>query len=455
VVAIVTLALAPAHAHAVDLLAGGVFGAAGPGWRAGDVHVHTCYSHDSYCGPGDDNTGPDTAYSSGGTVAERFQEAALKGLDFLVISDHDDIRAQKDPGFGSAGVVGIAAYEASLAGGHAQMLGATRQYDKGHTETAAIAAASARAMAAALRRDGGLFQSNHPSYRAGAPVSSCKELELKRWQSDPLHWKYGFSVPLGSVEVWNATTLIRPSELFWECWLQRGARLGATGGSDSHGANQGNVGLPTTWVFARDSSPAAILAAIRAGRTTITRLPPAAGGARLLLEADRDGDGDYESMVGDTVATGTPMRVRAEGLAGAGLVRVRANGTRLVDGAQLLPGSSVRFPAPARSGWVYAELMQSQATRAADPGCQPTGQSLDTCSADLAITALTSPIYVERRGRPGWTGEPTAPIEPADDLPIVPGDDAHEPDREPPLDPILQSGLGTPLPDVPAYGAMP
>src|SRR5262249_20106447 len=85
-------------------------------WYPGDDHVHTCFSPDAYCPPNDDNTGPDTFYSSFGTVGERFAEGAAKGLDWLIISDHNDIRAQSDPDFGSMGVVGIPAYEASLAG---------------------------------------------------------------------------------------------------------------------------------------------------------------------------------------------------------------------------------------------------------------------------------------------------------------------------------------------------
>src|SRR5829696_118819 len=92
--------------------------AAGAAWFAGDGHVHTCYSHDAYCGPLDDNTGPDTIYSSGGSVDQRFREAALKGLDFVTICDHDDVRAQTDPAYGTHGVVGLPAYEASLSGGH-------------------------------------------------------------------------------------------------------------------------------------------------------------------------------------------------------------------------------------------------------------------------------------------------------------------------------------------------
>ena len=37
-------------------------------WLAGDLHVHTTYSHDSYGGPSDDNTGPEEAYILGWPV---------------------------------------------------------------------------------------------------------------------------------------------------------------------------------------------------------------------------------------------------------------------------------------------------------------------------------------------------------------------------------------------------
>src|SRR5438309_346428 len=127
------------------------------------MHVHTCYSHDAYCGPTDDNTGPDTFYSAGGTVAERFMEAKAKGLDFLNISDHDDIRAWTDPGFGAFGVLGLHSYEASLAGGHAHIVGVRRHYDPGPASSPDEAAASARALEQQVDTDGGLFQANHPS----------------------------------------------------------------------------------------------------------------------------------------------------------------------------------------------------------------------------------------------------------------------------------------------------
>ena len=81
--------------------------------------------------------------------------------------------------------------------------------------------------------------------------------------------------------------------------------------------------MPTTWVLAGSDQPAALLAAMRAGRTTLSRMPPALGGVRLVIEGDADRDGDYESRIGDQVPPGTPLRVRAEGGPGAGL-RARA-----------------------------------------------------------------------------------------------------------------------------------
>lgn len=402
-------------------------------WVAGDGHVHTCYSHDAYCGPTDDE-GQDAFYSFGGTVDERFAEASAKGLQFLVISDHDDVRAHADPAFGTHGVVGVHAYEASLSGGHAQMLGALRQYPKGAGDAAATVA-----MADALRADGGVFQANHPGYRVtGAPLATCADAESSR-----MHWRYGFGVLPDTVEVWNATTLLQPSELFWECWLQRGARLGALAGSDSHGANHLNVGIPSTWALAASSREADVLAAIRAGRTTLSRVPPSQGAVRLLLEGDRDGDGRFESAIGDEVPVGAPLRVRAEGAPLRGLLRVRANGRTVVDGEELAPGGTLALRAPAEPGWARATLYLAGGTAAVDPGCAPPDTELGsppiaTCSEDLAVAAMTSPI---------WVG-PAAAAPRVDAGGPAPAPVAGEPDDRAPIPPAQQSGGGS-LPDVP------
>src|SRR3712207_3568376 len=159
---------------------------------------------------------------------------------------------------------------------------------------------------------------------------------------DNTDWQYGFGVRPDTLEGWNATTLLEPAEQYWECWLQMGWRMPATAGSDSHGGNQANLGMPTLWVNADDRSEAGILRAMRDGRTTITRMPPVLGGTRLLLEADANRDGRFEASMGDVVAPGTPMRVRTDGVAPPATVRVRANGATLVE-RTLAPGESATF----------------------------------------------------------------------------------------------------------------
>ena len=422
--------------------------AAGAEWFAGDGHVHTCYSHDSWCGPGidDDPIEPNfedpaeseypAFYSFGAAVADRFGEAAAKGMQFLVISDHDRIGAWEDPGWGIAGVTGIHAYETSIRG-HAQVIGAKRLYDRGDQSTAAI-----ERLAGALRTDGGAFQVNHPGYRLGELPQTCEDVVDEKFD---MHWKYGFQVLPDTVEVWNATTLLRPSELYWECWLQRGARLGALAGSDSHGANHANIGFPMTWAFAKSSSEADIIAAIRAGRTTLSRVAPNQGAVQLLLEADVNRDGRFgpdEGMIGDEVPPKTPLLVRAENLPGPGLLRVRANGATTIEGARLLPTGTMAFEAPAEPGWVRATLYLNDGTAAVDPGCGPTpfGDSpISTCSEDMAVAAMTSPI---------WIGEPAKEPKVDPPGPTPPPAQGREPDSQPPLEPGGPGEAGR-MPDVP------
>lgn len=356
-------------------------------WLAGDNHVHTCYSHDSWCP--DEEPQAETVYSSFATVQQRFAEASLKGLDYLVVSDHDDIRAHTDPSFGSSGVLGIQAYETSIRG-HAQMLGAGRLYDAGDESAAAI-----NAMADALNTDGGAFQANHPSYRAESSFTDCAQAESA---SNPLHWGYGYAVAPDAIEVWNPTQQLTPAEVYWECWLQRdpgNVRIGLTGGSDTHGAQQPTIANPTTWVFASERSQPAILDAIRAGRTTVSRLAPAQGGGRLLLEADGDGDGEYEAMVGDVVEPGSKVRVVADGFAHPGRLRVRFNGQTIAD-TTIAPGTPVELTPPAQPGWIRAVMFLQQETMGADPGCrQPFAAEspISLCATDLAVAAMTSPVY--------------------------------------------------------------
>lgn len=360
-------------------------------WLAGDLHVHTCYSHDAYCGPSDTNTGPEDFYTLSGTVGERFAEASAKGLDYLAITDHDDIRSVDDPGFGTAGVIGVGGYEGGF-GGHGQVLGVRHKFPGAAVD-----------VAPAVRAEGGAFQINHPADALSDPMDTCAETQN-------LDWEHGYDVVPDTVEVWNIGHLLQPpvpagnsnddAEHFWECFLTDGHHVGGTGGSDSHwlstSAFQG-VGNPTTWVFAPERSERGITQALREGRTSISMVPPAGGAARLLLEADADGDGVYDAMIGDTVPPGVAMRVRAEGTFLPGFVKVRVRdgdeaGRTLLDGQPLAPGGVVDFTAPEEPGWVRATLYQVHPDAPAD-ACATFDTSY--CRNQLITGALTSPIYLQ------------------------------------------------------------
>ncbi|HUR15057.1 MAG TPA: CehA/McbA family metallohydrolase [Mycobacteriales bacterium] len=436
-------------------------------WLAGDLHVHTCYSHDVYCprgedgakyfqddtgtpldevpfndlpvggaldtlGMGDSNTTLTEVYTTGGTVQERFLEASLKGLDYLAITDHHSdgspresgARSVNDPGFGTSEVVGVPGYENSIHG-HAQMLGATHVYGAGDQGVA-----DANAMAAALRADGGLLQANHPADGIDHEMKTCEDTDGFG------SWGYDYDVPVESVEVWNTNHwLNRPlpasaanddAVFFWECMLSKGRHVAATGGGDSHwmsvAAAQG-VGNPTTWVFAKERSARGVLDAVRQGRTSISVQTPLSGATQLLLEADADRDGSFESMIGDTVPPSTPMRVRALGTPGAGLVEVRANGQTLVAGAPLVPGGTVDFTSPAKPGWVRASLYLPDGEAERRLACDDElGAETTLCRYELGMIAMTSAIYLAvppppvqpcaSRGR-SEVCHPTHPVVPA------------------------------------------
>lgn len=302
-------------------------------WLAGDLHCHTTYSHDVYGGPDDDNTGPEDFYTLGWSVAEQIAIAESRGLDYLAITDHNDVRALTDPGYHSVtgNLTLIPGYEHSMSGGHAGCLGVSNLID-----------VDTRTDAGALRlRDavhdlGGTFILNHPFWDKQGKQS----------------WEYSVEVRPDSIEVWNiswpfradvaqgqtATSNNYKSLPLWEEYLSRWGRIPANGGSDNHWrsttAAQG-VGQPCTWVFAKDRAWGSILEAIKAGRTTVSALPPLMGGARVFLTAK---SGSEEYMAGDTVLGSATIVVRVVGAPGH-MLKLVADGTAL----EPVPVTSVDF----------------------------------------------------------------------------------------------------------------
>lgn len=387
-------------------------------WIAGDLHVHTTYSHDSlgvqFDEDGnpqlDDEIDPAEAYTIGNTVVEQFAVAAARGLDFLAITDHNRVDAQSDPGWEASGVVGIPAYEKSL-NGHAQMVGATKVYPSGDLDQDGESndADDVQMIADALRADGGVFQQNHPT----SDYAERGEIDL-----DHLDWGYGYGVVPDTLEVWNIGPLWQPpmpsaSSLddalrYWNGYLDRGHRVGATGGSDNHYKATLPVqgpGQPTTWVFATDRTVAGVLDGLRNGRTFVSWQPPAHGGPQLLLEADGNDDGTFEAIAGDAVDPAASWQARVVNAPPGASVRIVVDRGEMAAELDVPPGeAAVQFTVPGDTTWVRAELVVPDGQDVRVSVCdEALGDQTTYCRNRLGLLAISSPIYVERS--PGRSGD--------------------------------------------------
>ena len=269
------------------------------------------------------------------------------------------------------------------------MLGANKLYDD------ADGAFEVNELAEELRLDGGAFQINHPADGSTAFPHDAD-------------WGYGYEVQPDTVEVWNISRLYQPpfpsgssnddAIRYWEGWLD-GREGPTTGGSDNHykatlGAQ--GPGQPTTWVLAEEKSQAGIIAGLKAGHTSISHQPPGHSGPRLYLEADGDGDGEFESMMGDTVPPGSKIRVRVENGLGHFIRLITDGGTQLGSPVPVQgPDFESALEMPEDLTWVRAELFDPDLAEERKLTCDPLiGSGSTYCRNLLAVTAMTSAVYL-------------------------------------------------------------
>ena len=280
--------------------------AARPGWLRGDLHCHTRYS--------DGDSWP----------AEMLHAAAEAGLDFLGVTDHNNVAHHAEYGRGGGDLpIVVPGVEVTTYGGHWNAWGTDRWWEFREPTTEGVE----RSMQAAV--DAGAFVSvNHPK-PFGPP------------------WEYDTIGPAHAMEVWNGPWANRNAVALarWDEELATGRRLTAVGGSDTHllrsldpdPRHAPAPGRPTTWVEAgarRDA--AAIVRAMRSGRTFVSASP---AGPQLYLTATR-------TRLEVEIVGGTGMRlelVGAPGLLASRTVRSHAE--------------SCDFDVPGASAYVRAQLV--------------------------------------------------------------------------------------------------
>jgi len=225
------------------------------GWLRGDLHCHTLFS--------DGDSWP----------IEMLEAASAAGLDFLGVTDHNNVahHAAYGPGGRGGEPLVIPGVEVTTYGGHWNAWGTDRWWEFREPESDAVE----RTMRAAMA--------------SGAVVSICHPKPF----GPP--WEYENDGGFHAIEVWNGpwAQLNAASLARWEGLLRRGVRCVAVGGSDTHYLHRRDVaprhadsiGTPTTWVHVEGvPTVAAILAALRDGRSFVSESPR---GPQVYLDADR------------------------------------------------------------------------------------------------------------------------------------------------------------------------
>jgi hypothetical protein len=263
----------------------------GPGWYRGDLHAHTLHSDGTW------------------DVPDLVGWARARGLDFLTVTDHNTVSSHAPAQtLADDALLVLGGSELTTHSGHALTLGHPGWQE---WRTGPVTGRSMPEIATEVRGRGALFVIAHPMAPGDPACTGCR-------------WEYADMMPgnAGLVEIWNGGPWSDYNEdglRLFRAWLAQGHRLRATAGSDVHGdyLGQGEVGF--NHVLAEAFAPAAILAAVRAGRNYLS------SGPRLVLTA-RGADGVEVPMGGqvtgpagvaaDWSALGQPMNLRLVGVAG-------------------------------------------------------------------------------------------------------------------------------------------
>jgi hypothetical protein len=330
------------------------------GWYKGDLHAHTGQS-DGSCPSMSGRRVPCPEFKV-------LEAAAARGLDFLAVTEHNTTS-----GYLSLlrwqdyfdRLLLIRGREITTYHGHTNVYGAGDWIDFRLSPSN-----SANNIADRVHALGGMLSVNHPALPTGEICMGCG------WNPEP---------PLAdekidAIEAVNGTDVeTKLSGIpVWERRLQAGHRVTAIGGSDDHdsGTRPGHpVGTPTTVVYARELSEAAILDGIRAGHVFLKTRGP--DGPDIYLSAETAG---HHAIVGDALklARGEHAQFTVQVLNGAGgRVEIVSDGKV----AHLLPDAAVAGNDETKHFDISGDGQRHW-------------YRVNVRAADGSLLALTNPIYV-------------------------------------------------------------
>jgi len=234
----------------------------GPGWFAGDLHVHSGHSDGYQDGEG---------HHAPVLVRDLVALAEKAHLDFLAVTDHNTASHWIDVDRTQAAAPDLLLLhgrEVTTARGHFNAVGERR-----FTDYRLNFGLPMPSLLSDVGSDGSFLSINHPWLKSDAWCAGCG-------------WADRDPKTIGSVagvEVVNGSTPTSDGEspgwIWWADALNAGARLVAVGGSDVHDPRGGGarLGYPSTVVWASDLSEPAIVAGLKAGRVFLrSRVDPRA-----------------------------------------------------------------------------------------------------------------------------------------------------------------------------------
>lgn len=344
------------------------------GWYGGDLHAHTPASSD--------------AWSTGSALSphEWAATATDLGLDFVSLTDHNVVSQNRKRRTAMRSTDG----DVLLIGGEEMT-----NWFHGHATVTGLGAGEWLDF---RQRPAGVPQQQNEA-RIQQFFETTRELGAYAAAAHPVlaagnnQWQFFHDAQLhpsarpDGIEVWNGpwTPDDEAALRLWDRLLQRGWRVTASGGSDTHGTSDPTFGqqpgVPTTRVYAEELSTPAIVDGLRAARAYITHAPD---GPELYLRARWRRE---DAMTGDvlTAPPSTTITVRANVRGGVGYQLLLIRDGEPVAVHQISESDEmITFEQPmGAGGYLRLELRGQPTLNQSAPGTSRGG-----------MKALTNPIFL-------------------------------------------------------------